>query len=129
MLRKWCGKFNLRGKKTMQLTRDRRDTVVNRKEAYEAVRVKKEELDLATIASSTEDIQYSFGYDGSLSALSRDEWMVEERDGKVRIYSSNFTHDAALELTGDFINTRQKYEYAKFLSKLLNEGYLLNDEY
>jgi hypothetical protein len=48
----------------------------------------------------------------------RPEWVYSPIDGL--IYSSNFHHDAALKLTGDFVDDEEKTAYAEKLCALLN---------
>lgn len=48
-------------------------------------------------------------------------WTVgEQKDGKVFVESSDFTHDVRLYVDGDFADTEQQIEYAQFIANKLN---------
>ena len=48
-------------------------------------------------------------------------WRVIEKNGKVIIASDDFSHDAWLNLSGDFSDTEEKIAYAKEIAKALND--------
>ena len=43
-----------------------------------------------------------------------------EKDGRVFVQSSDFTHDVLLYVDGDFGDDQQKWEYASEIAKRLN---------
>lgn len=49
------------------------------------------------------------------------QWSVDEwSDGQVVVQSSDFTHDVALKVAGDFRSYAQKIEYAQEIADRLN---------
>lgn len=48
-------------------------------------------------------------------------WKVDEwPNGKLVLQSDDFTHDVALEISGDFESYEQKREYAEEIARRLN---------
>lgn len=54
------------------------------------------------------------------STTPHDEWSVVESHTGVSLYSSDFTHDVMLKVTGDFKDDDQRVEYARGLAAKLN---------
>lgn len=48
-------------------------------------------------------------------------WEVSNHKDDVRLNSDDFTHDASLVVYGDFRNTREKIQYAKYIMGILNQ--------
>lgn len=78
-------------------------------------------LDYDTTAQAVYEDQQS----GALRE--RGPWMVDlwspKTEGgppRVVLQSDDFTHDVALEISGDFVDTAQKVRYAKLLADRMN---------
>jgi hypothetical protein len=48
-------------------------------------------------------------------------WYYKITDNKLQVYSTDFTHDVVMYVTGDFLDNKQREYYAKWLIEGLNK--------